>query len=306
MVRFIISRILQAVVVIFAIITITFFMGKAVPGGPFANERQTTPHIEEALNAYYGLDQPTIVQFGRYLSGFIRGDLGPSFKYEGRSINEILGDSLPISATLGGMAFLFALVIGLPIGILAAARRNTVFDYVPMSLAMVGICLPTFVMGPLLAIFFGIKLNWFNVALWIDSTDWVLPSLTLGLYYAAYVARLTRAGMLDTLSQDYIRTARAKGASEFSVLTKHGLKGGLQPVLAFMGPAFAGMLAGSFVIEKVFRIPGLGTHFIEAALNRDITLLIGTAVFYGTLLLLLNLIVDIVQILTNPKLTFSS
>jgi oligopeptide transport system permease protein len=194
--------------------------------------------------------------------------------------------------------------VGLSAGIVASIRPNSASDYVPMSLAMAGICLPTFVMGPLLVLLFGLTLGWFNASGWYDWRDRVLPAMTLGLYYAAYIARLTRGGMLEILSQDYIRTARAKGASGTRVILKHTLKGGLLPVVSFLGPAIAGMITGSFVVEKIFQVPGLGQFFVTAALNRDYTMVLGTVLFYATLIIVLNMVVDIVQIWLNPKLRF--
>jgi oligopeptide transport system permease protein len=237
------------------------------------------------------------------LGDLVQGDLGPSFKYPGRSINELIESGLPVTAELGAYALLIALIIGGLSGILAALRPNTLQDYIPMSMAMIGICMPTFLLGPLLVLFFGIELDWLPVSGWGDIPgDKIMPSITLGAAYAAYVARLSRAGMLEVLSQDYIRTARAKGLPEWQVVIKHGLRGGMLPVVAFLGPAFAGLLAGSFVVETIFQIPGLGRFYVQAAFNRDYTMILGTTVFLSTLIVLFNLLSDIVAAWLNPRL----
>ncbi|MFZ9683299.1 MAG: ABC transporter permease [Cephaloticoccus sp.] len=305
MLRFIIRRILQIIVVLWVIITATFFMIRFVPGGPFTAEKAVTPEILRNLEAHYGLNKPVWQQYLDYmLSLVLHGDLGPSFKYASRTVNEIIADKLSVSLELGALSLGVALVVGLILGVIAAVRRNTVFDYVASSIAMVGICVPTFVLGPLLVLFFAIHLGRFNASGWYTPIDRVLPALTLGLVYAAYVARLTRGGMLEVLSQDYIRTARAKGASELRVIFRHGLRGGLLPVVSFLGPAIAGILTGSFVIETIFQIPGLGREFVQSAFNRDYTLVLGTVILYAVLIVTLNLIVDLVQVWLNPKLKF--
>ena len=286
------------------IITATFFMIRFVPGGPFTAEKAVTPEILRNLEAHYGLDQPLHRQYFNYLGDLLRGDLGPSFKYANRTVNEIIFDKLPVSLELGAWSLLVALCLGLPLGTIAAIKRNSFLDYLCSGFGMVGICIPTFVMGPLLALLFGIHLQWVNVSGWYGPADRILPALTLGFVYAAYVARLTRGGMLEVLNQDYIRTARSKGASELRVIFKHALRGGLLPVVSFLGPAIAGILTGSFVIETIFQIPGLGREFVQSAFNRDYTLVLGTVILYATLIIFLNLVVDVVQVWLNPKLKF--
>ena len=219
-------------------------------------------------------------------------------------MNEIIADKLPVSVELGLLSLAVALGVGLPLGVLAAVRRNTWIDYICSSVAMVGICVPTFVLGPLLILVFAIHLGWFNASGWYGPIDRVLPSITLGSVYAAYVARLARGGMLEVLSQDYIRTARAKGASEFRVIVKHALRGGLTPVVSFLGPAIAGIVTGSFVIETIFQIPGIGREFINSAFNRDYTLVLGTVVLYAGFIIAMNLVVDVALVWLNPRLTF--
>lgn len=304
MFRFIAKRILETIPVLFIIATMTFFMARLAPGGPFSSDKKIPPQILKNLEAHYGLNKPLYAQYFDYLGNLLKGDLGPSFKYEGRTVNELIGAAFPISLELGCYALVIALIIGLIPGILASSKPNSARDYVPMSLAMAGICIPTFVMGPLLLLVFGLTLGWFNASGWESPRDKVLPALTLGIYYAAYVARLTRGGMLEILNQDFIRTARAKGASGSRILIKHALKGGLLPVVSFLGPAAAGLITGSFIIETIFDIPGLGRFFITSVFNRDYTLVLGTVLFYATLVILFNLAVDVIQVLMNPKLRF--
>jgi oligopeptide transport system permease protein len=304
MFRFIARRLLQIVPVLFVIITATFFMVRFVPGGPFTAERAIPPEILRNLEAHYGLDQPLWKQYLTYLGKIAHGDLGPSFKYSNRSVNEIIADKLPVSLELGGIALAVALVVGLTLGVLAAVRRNSWLDYVASSIGMLGICVPTFVLGPLLVLFFAIRLGWVNASGWYGPIDRVLPALTLGFVYAAYIMRLTRGGMLEVLNQDYIRTARAKGASEMRIILKHALRGGLLPVVSFLGPAIAGILTGSFVIETIFQIPGLGREFVNSAFNRDYTLVLGTVILYAGLIVILNLAADVAQVWLNPKLKF--
>lgn len=304
MLRFILQRILQAIPVLLTIVTAAFLMIRAAPGGPFAKEKKVPPEILQQLEAHYGLNKPLYRQYFDYLGHLIQGDLGPSYKYSNWSVNELIGAAFPVSLELGCWSLMVALIIGLPAGLIAATRPNSVRDYVPMSLSMLGICLPTFVLGPLLIGVFALWLGWYNSSGWDFPQDRVLPSLTLGIFYAAYVARLTRGGMLEILNQDFIRTARAKGASSSRVLWRHALRGGLVPVVSFLGPAIAGLITGSFVVETVFDIPGLGRFFVTSAFNRDYTMVMGTVLFYGTLIVFMNLLVDIVQVWLNPKLRF--
>ena len=303
MFKFIARRLLQSVIVLFVIITVTFFMVRLAPGDPFSAERKMPEHIKQKLMEHYGLNDPVMVQYGNYLKGLLQGDLGPSFT-ETRSVNQIIASSFPVSVELGSWALLIALGLGLPIGIVAAVFRNTLADYVPMSLAMIGICLPTFVLGPILALVFGVWLGWFNVSGWFVPADRVLPAVTIGLVYAAVIARITRGGMLEILSQDFIRTAKAKGLPFSRIIFFHTLKGGLLPVISFLGPALAGIISGSFVIETIFQIPGMGREFVSSAFDRDYTLVLGTVIVYAVLITLANLLVDVVQVVLNPRLRF--
>jgi len=304
MFRFIARRLLETIPVLFIIVTATFFMVRFVPGGPFDSEKATTPEIRANLEAYYGLNLPLHQQYTNYLKAIVQGDLGRSTKYASRTVNEIIADKLPASLQLGGLSLLIALVLGLSAGVIAAVKRNTKIDYIASSFAMVGICVPTFVLGPLLVLVFAIHLGWFSASGWYSWDDRILPSLTLGIVYAAGIARLTRGGMLEVLNLDYIRTARAKGASEARIIFRHALRGGLLPVVSYLGPAIAGILTGSFVIETIFQIPGLGREFVNSAFNRDYTLVLGTVILYAVLIISLNLIVDVVQVWLNPKLKF--
>ncbi|MEO7412953.1 MAG: ABC transporter permease subunit [Opitutaceae bacterium] len=304
MLRFIARRLLETIPVLLVIITATFFMIRFVPGGPFTAERAVTEEVRRNLEKAYGLDKSIGAQYVDYLKMIARGDLGPSFKYPNRTVNEIIADKLPTSLELGLLSLAIALGVGLTLGVIAAVKRNTWLDYLCSSVAMFGICVPTFVVGPLLVLSFAIHFSWFNASGWYEPRDRILPCFTLGFYYAAYIARLTRGGMLEVLSQDYIRTARAKGAGETRVIFKHALRGGLLPVVSFLGPAIAGILTGSFVIETIFQIPGLGREFVNSAFNRDYTLVLGTVILYAALIISLNLAADIVQVWLNPKLKF--
>jgi oligopeptide transport system permease protein len=304
MFRFIVARLLQAIPVLFIVATITFFMVRTVPGGPFDSEKSVPEAVKRQTEAYYGLDKPLFQQYLDYLGRLVRGDLGPSYKYANRTVNEMIAVTFPVSLQLGGLAMCIALLLGISAGILAALKPNTALDYLASGLSMSGICLPTFVLGPILVLVFALTFNWFNASGWFEPTDRVLPALTLGIFYAAYVARLTRGGMLEILSQDFIRTARAKGASEARIIVRHALRGGLLPVVSYLGPAAAGIITGSFVIETIFAIPGLGSHFVTSAFNRDFTMISGIVVFYATLIVFFNLAVDILQVWLNPKLKF--
>lgn len=298
---FFISRLLQTIPTLLIIATLTFFMTRFAPGGPFDSEKAIPEEIKVNLESHFGLNLPLFDQYLLYMKNLLAGDLGPSFKYVGWDVSELIGVAFPVSLGLGVSALLIALFVGLPAGMVAALRKNTLWDYLPMGLAMVGICLPTFVLGPILIMIFSTKLNLLPALGWYSWSDLILPSLTLGLFYAAYIARLTRAGMLETLKQDYVRTARAKGATPSRVVIKHALRGGLLPVVTFLGPAFAGLVSGSFIIESIFFIPGLGKFFVTAAFNRDYTMVLGTVLFYATLIIALNLLVDFLQAWLDPK-----
>jgi oligopeptide transport system permease protein len=306
MTKIIVGRLLQLIPVLWILLTLTFFLSKAAPGGPFSMERQATPEVIEKLNEYYGLNKPLWQQYLSYVEKVARLDFGPSYSYPTESVNEVILRAFPISLQIGTLALGIALAVGVTAGTTAAVNKNKILDYVPMSLAMAGICIPTFVMGPLLAQFFGLTLKLAPVSGWygLDYTPFppvVMPGITLGLFYAAYVARLTRGGMLDVLNQDFIRTARAKGVPGYQIIFKHAMRGGLLPVVSFLGPAFAGLITGSFVVEKVFNVPGLGQEFIKSVFNRDYPLIFGTVVFYGALIVFFNLVSDVLQMAMDPR-----
>jgi len=301
--RFIVLRTLQAIPVILTVITLTFFLVRAAPGGPFSNEKAVPEQVKAALEAQYRLDQPLLQQYFSYLADLAHGDFGPTFRYPGRSVDEMILQGLPVTAELGVYALLVAVCFGVLAGVIAALRPNTLQDYVPMSISMIGICMPSFLLGPSLVLVFGIWLQWLPVSGWGSLPgDKILPSLTLGAMYAGYIARLSRSGMLEVLSQDYLRTARAKGLPEHVVILKHALRGGLLPVVSYLGPAFAGLLSGSFVVETVYGIPGLGRFYVQAAFNRDYTMILGTTVFLATLIVVFNLLSDIAAAWLNPRL----
>ncbi|MDC0362664.1 ABC transporter permease subunit [Halioglobus sp.] len=301
--RFVGSRLLQAIPVLLVVITVTFFLIRVAPGGPFSSEKAVIPEVKAALEAQYRLDRPVLEQYTAYLGDLIRGDLGPSFKYPGRSVNELIAAGFPVTAELALYALLVALLIGVGAGVVASLRPNTAQDYIPMSAAMIGICIPSLLLGPLLILIFGIYLDWLPVSGWGDMPgDKILPAVTLGAVYAAYIARLSRAGMLEIMTQDYIRTARAKGIPEWRVVVVHGFRGGLTPVVAFLGPAFAGLLSGSFVVETIFQVPGLGRFYVQAAFNRDYTMILGATVFLASLIVVFNLLSDVLNAWMNPRL----
>ena len=303
MISLILRRLAPAIPVLLAVITLTFFMVHSAPGGPFDEEKAVSPEVLIKLNERYNLDEPLMVQYFDYLGNVLQGDFGPSFRYPSRSVTELISIGLPITFELALYAILFALMLGIIAGVISSLRPNTAYDYIPMTVAMAGICVPSIILGPSLTLIFGIWLNWLPVTGWGDIPgDKILPTITLGTAYAAYCARLTRGGMLEVLNQDFIRTARAKGLSEFRVVVVHALRGGLTPVIAFLGPAMAGLLAGSFVVETIFGIPGLGRFYVEAAFNRDYTMILGTSIFFSCLIIAFNLLSDLVAASLNPRL----
>lgn len=304
MLRFIARRCLETIPVLLIIATVTFFMMRLAPGGPFDAEKEIAPEVRARMEAHYGLDKPLFQQYLLQMKHLLEGNLGPSFKYPGRTVNEIIADSFPVSLELGCEGLLVAILLGMTAGAIAAWRQNTLWDHGAMSLAMLGLCVPTFVLGPLLIAVFALHLDWFNAAGWFFPRDRVLPALTLGAYYAAYIARLGRGGLLEVLNQDYIRTARAKGAAGGRILLKHALRGGILPVVSFLGPAAAGLLTGSFVVETIFGIPGLGRYFVTAAFNRDYFMVMGSVLFYAVFVVGFNFLTDVALVWLNPKLRF--
>lgn len=304
MLSYALRRLLQVVPTIFAIVTAAFFVMRLAPGGPFDQEQTLPPEIAANLEAAYGLDQPVIVQYGRYLGGLARGDLGPSFRYKDYRVAELIARGLPVTLTVGFLALLLAVGLGVPLGMLAALRHDGPVDHAVTGVALVGIAIPNFVVAPVLALLFGVHLGWLPVAGWESGSARyvILPVVTLALPFVAYVSRLTRGSLLEVLQAPYIRAARAKGLSPGVLLRRHALKPTLLPVISFLGPAAAALLTGSLVVEQVFSLPGVGRYFVQGAVNRDYTLVMGMVIFYAALILLLNLAVDLLYGWLDPRI----
>jgi oligopeptide transport system permease protein len=300
--RRVLQRLLAIPPLVLAVATLAFFLMRAAPGGPFDRERApASPEIEAALKARYHLDEPLWRQYLRFLGGLLQADLGPSFKYRNHTVNDILAQTLPVSLTLGALAFGVALGVGLPVGFVAAVHRGHWQDWLASLLVVIGVCIPTFVVAPLLVLGLGLKLGWFPVALWGSLPQAVLPTTALGLYFAARVSRLVRESLTETLQAPFIRTARAKGMGEFRLLLGHALRPSLLPVVSYCGPMLADLLTGSFVIEKVFQLPGTGAFFVNSFFSRDYPLMIGLVMLYSVLLLLLNLATDLTYRWLDPR-----
>jgi oligopeptide transport system permease protein len=306
MLRFIIRRVIIIIPMLFIIVSLTWGLIRLAPGNFYTAEKKLSPAVEANLRAKYGLNRPWYVQYGKVFWAMAHLDFGNSLKYEGQSVRQILWRALPVSAILGLCAYLLALAVGLTTGTLAALRQNSWIDYASMALAMIGISIPNFVLGPLLVLVFGLTLFWLPPALWngFPSKSIVLPAITLSAIYIAYIARLTRSGMLEVMRSDYIRTARAKGLSEARVVTRHALRGGLLPVVSFSGPALAFLITGTVVVERVFALPGLGNYFINACFNRDEPLIIGIVAFIAIAVLGFNLLVDIAYGFIDPRIRY--
>jgi oligopeptide transport system permease protein len=307
MLRFILKRLIIIVPMALIVVSLTWGLIRFVPGTFYDSEKKLPPAVEANIKKKYGLDKPWYQQYFIMLGNVARGDFGDSLKYEGQSVNEILWRSAPVSATLGILAYILALIIGIVAGTIAALRQNQFADYSSMAVSMLGISMPNFVLGPILVLIFSLYLYWLPPARWGGFTGisyLVLPVITLSAVYAAYIARLTRAGMLEVLRSDYIRTARAKGLSEWKVVTRHALRGGLMPVISYTGPALAGLLAGTVVVEKIFAMPGLGNIFIQSILNRDEPLTLGVVAFLSIVVMLFNLFVDIGYAFLDPRIRY--
>ncbi len=302
MIRFIVSRLVQGAVIVMAVISLTYVIMWASPGSPFAKDRDMPAYVKENLSRIYGLDQPLVVQIGRNLWSFATLDFPVSYRLKGWTVGDIIAQGAPISFTVGGMAFLLAIALGIPAGAISAMHAGQFQDRAVMVAATLGICIPSLVLGPLIALIFGLRLHWFNAAGWYDADDWVLPSLTLGLISAAAVARLTRGGLRETLLADHVRTARAKGVGESMIVARHAFRLACLPLLNYLGPLAAGLLSGSFVTETVFQLPGLGRHFISSALHKDFTVAMGLAALFASLTVVFNLLVDILQAWLNPRI----
>ena len=304
MIRFLLKRLLWTVLMLWLVATVTFFIMRLAPGGPFDGERTLPDEIMANLRAAYKLDEPIWKQYVYWLGDAVQGDLGPSMSFRNHSVNDILGQALPVSASLGLFALIVALMLGIIAGVIGAVRQNTAWDYSAMTVALIGISIPNFILALFMIQLFVFGVPLFAPAGWSKMSHLLLPGFALALPFAGRFARLTRSGMLDVIHQDYIRTARAKGLPESTVITKHALRGALLPTVSFLGPAAAGILTGSLVIEKIFAIPGLGRHFVKAASDRDYTLVMGTTLLYFLLLALFNLLVDIAYAYLDPRIRY--
>ena len=308
MLGYILKRVAGAIPTLLVLITIAFFLIRVAPGGPFDSDKELPPEILKTIEAKYHLDEPLPKQYIRYLKQIVQGDFGPSFSYKDFTVTELISKGFPVSLTIGGFALLLAVIVGISLGTYAALKQNTWLDYVLMSTAMIGISIPNFVIAPLLILFFAIYNNWLPAGGWSEGSwpNLILPVIALSLHYIAYIARIMRSSMIEILTQDYIRTAKAKGLSVFNTTIKHAIKPALMPVISYLGPAAAGILTGSVVIEKIFGIPGLGQYFVQGALNRDYTLVMGVIIFVGVLIIFFNLLVDLIYAWLDPKIMQNS
>ncbi|MEM1080267.1 MAG: oligopeptide ABC transporter permease OppB [Pseudomonadota bacterium] len=305
MLNYSLKRLASAIPTLLILITVAFFLIRVAPGGPFDSEKALPEEIKANLEAKYQLDQPLVVQYLRYLWQIIQFDFGPSFHYRDWTVNELIAQGAPVSFTLGTLALMLAFVVGTGLGAWAALRQNTTADYTTMAIAMMGISIPNFVVAPLLVLVFAVSLGWLPAGGWSYSlSNMVLPTIALSLPMIAYIARITRGSMIEVLHSEYIRTARAKGLPEREIIIKHALKPALLPVISFLGPAAAGILTGSVVIERIFTIPGIGSHFVQGALNRDYTLVMGVVIFYGVLIIVMNFLVDLLYAWLDPRIRY--
>jgi oligopeptide transport system permease protein len=308
MTKYIVRRFLGLLPTLLVIVTVSFFVIRVAPGGPFAREKAIPKQVLDNILKKYHMDEPLVKQYGRYLLDVVRGDLGPSFRLKDFDVTTLVIRSLPNSMVLGLMSLSVALLLGISAGIVSATRQNTGLDYASMAVSIVGISIPLFVIGPILVFVFALRLKWIPTSGWIMAGgSWktaFMPVITLCLPYFAYIARLSRASILEVLRSDYVRTARAKGLGESAIMFRHILKGALLPVVSYLGPAFAGIVTGTVVVETIFRVPGLGLFFIQSALNRDYTLIMGTVIVYSAVLLVMNFVVDIVYGLMDPRISY--
>ncbi|GAB6263172.1 oligopeptide ABC transporter permease OppB [Photobacterium sp. CCB-ST2H9] len=306
MIKFVAKRIFEAIPTLLVLITISFFLMRFAPGNPFSSERPLPPEVMANIEAKYGLDKPVFEQYTTYLGNILHGDFGPSFKYKDFTVNELIQDALPVSAKIGFFAFIFAMVMGVSVGTIAALKQNTWVDYLIMSTAMAGVVMPSFILAPVLIYIFAINMQWLPAGGWQGGSIefMLLPMFGMALLYVATFARITRGSMIETLNSNFIRTARAKGLSYPYIIVKHALKPALLPVVSYMGPAFVGIITGSVVIETIFGLPGIGKLFVNAAFNRDYSLVLGVTILIGTLTILFNAIVDIVLAYIDPKIRY--
>lgn len=303
MLQYVSKRVLSMVLVLYIVITATFLLMHSIPGGPFTAEKKLTPEVLRNINTRYHLDDPLWKQYTDYMGNILKFDLGPSFKYQDRTVNNIIADGFPVSVQLGTFAVLLAVTVGIAAGIFAALQHNRILDYMIMSASTLGISIPSFILASFLIYFFAFKIKLFPAAMWNGFSYMILPGISLAALPMAVVARLTRSGMLEVLSQDFIRTARAKGVSKGVIVYRHALKNSLIPVVTYVGPMAAGILTGSFVVESIFNIPGLGRHFVTSIYNRDYTVILGITIFYSALIIIFNFLADVAYVLLDPRIS---
>ena len=303
MLGYLLRRLAVAIPTLFVVITVAFFMMRAAPGSPFDIDRKLPPEIKKNVEAKFGFNKPLVVQYGDYLGGVLHGDFGPSLKYRDKTVLQIMKENYRPSLTIGLSAIIIAIFVGVNLGIIAALRQNGPADYTTMAIAIAGICIPSFVTAPLLQLAFASKLGWLPTAGWDDGAipNLIMPVAVLALPQIAIISRLTRAGMIEVLRSNYVRTARAKGLPEYRIVFRHALRAAILPLISYLGPAFAGLLTGSLVVERIFNLPGLGKFFVSSALQRDYTVVMGMVIFFATLILVLNLLADILYAVLDPR-----
>lgn len=306
MFKYSLKRIISMLITLFLVATITFILMRSIPGSPFTSERNLTPEIEKALNEKYNLDAPLYQQYLSYMKQLVKGDLGVSYKKKGVTVNEIIAQTFPASAKIGILAVIVILLIGIPLGVLSALKQNSAIDYVIMVIATIGVTIPSFVLGAFIMYIFGEKLAWIPAGGLEEWKSYIGPVIALAGFSVAYVTRLTRSSMLEVLRQDYIRTARANGLSTIRVIGKHALKNALIPVVTYVGPMIASILTGSFVVEKIFAIPGMGKYFVESVTNRDYTIIMGVTIFYAAIYVFMVFIVDVIYGIIDPRIKFKN
>ena len=307
MLQFLVRRLIVAIPTLFVVVTVAFFMMRAAPGNPFSSDRKLPPEIQKNIEAKYHFDRPLIVQYGEYVGGVLHGDFGPSLKYRDKTVLQIIGENYPVSLKLGLSAIVVALLFGVSLGVIAALRQNRPADYMTMAIAVLGICIPSFVSAPLLILVFGSQLGWLPIGSWGGGAlpNLVMPVTVLAIPQIAIISRLTRAGMIEALHSNYVRTARAKGLPEFTIVVKHAIRAAVLPLVSYLGPAFAGLMTGSLVVERIFGLPGLGKFFVNSALQRDYTVVMGMVIFFATLILVLNLLADLLYAALDPRVRLS-
>jgi oligopeptide transport system permease protein len=307
MLSFLLRRLIVAIPTLFVVVTVAFFMMRAAPGSPFSGDRKLPPEIEHNIMAKYGMDKPLPVQYVNYVGGVLHGDFGPSLKYRDKSVLDIIAQNYSVSLKIGLAAFAIMVTVGVTLGVIAALRQNGPADYTVMSIAIVGICIPSFVTAPLLQLAFGSQLGWLPIGSWNGGAlpNLVMPVLVLAIPQIAIISRLTRAGMIEALKSNYVRTARAKGLPEFTIVVKHAIRAAVLPLVSYLGPAFAGLMTGSLVVERIFGLPGLGKFFVNSALQRDYTVVMGMVIFFAALILVLNLLADVLYAVLDPRVRLS-